>query len=143
MQFAAVSLIEDSLRFLPLRVFSMEELGRLSTACREKAIMVGRDSFFDLSTAYLGRSCLGQHLKLNSFHRKMHCSQNLRICHSFVEVLVGTSSLIAISRAHHSEVWDETQRWNGLNRLMGRAILSNLNLVQLLRGKHMRKKTTN
>lgn len=44
----------NRLRIKPFRVFSMEELGRLGTAWREKAIMVGRDSFFDLSTAYLG-----------------------------------------------------------------------------------------
>ena len=42
------------------------------------------------------------------------------------KILVGTSSLIAVGWAHHSEVRDETQRWNGLNGLMGRAILSNL-----------------
>ena len=45
----------QTLKGVPLRVFSMEELGRLGTACRENAIMVGRDSFFDLSTAYLKR----------------------------------------------------------------------------------------
>ena len=45
---------DNPLRIKPFSVFSMEELGRLGTAWREKAIMVGRDSFFDLSTAYLG-----------------------------------------------------------------------------------------
>ena len=47
------------------------------------------------------------------------------------KVLVGTRGLIAISRAHHGEIWDETQRWNGLNGLMGGAILSDLNSPKL------------
>ena len=38
----------------PFMVFSMDELGKLSTAWREKAIIVGRDSFLERSTAYLG-----------------------------------------------------------------------------------------
>ena len=50
-------------------------------------------------------------------------------------MLVGTRGLIAISRAHHGEIWDETQRWNGLNGLMGGAILSDLNLSKLARPK--------
>ena len=35
------------------------------------------------------------------------------------KILVGTSSLVAVGWAHHSEVGDETQRWNGLNGLVG------------------------
>ena len=130
----------NRLRIKPFRVFSMEELGRLGTAWREKAIMVGRDSFFDLSTAYLEFNvtvalCLTQH---HWFPAKCHDTSSSDFKFSpkrsyvstilFVldKILVGTSSLVAVGWAHHSEVGDETQRWNGLNGLMGRAILSNL-----------------
>ena len=86
----------NRLRIKPFRVFSMEELGRLGTAWREKAIMVGRDSFFDLSTAYLGvqrHSCVMSYsiplisskmprhkqFRLQIFTKKKRCKHHL-IC---------------------------------------------------------------
>ena len=52
----------------------MDELGKLSTAWREKAIIVGRDSFLERSTAYLGqhgRDAVDGH-PLFGFHHGLH-----------------------------------------------------------------------
>lgn len=59
--------------------------------------------------------------------------RSLHVFISLTQVLVGTGSLIAISGAHHCQVRDETQRWDGLDGLMGRAILSDLSLTKILK----------
>lgn len=50
----------------------------------------------------------------------------LAFLHFQAEALVGTRRLVAVGGAHHSEVRNQTQRWDGLNGLMGRTILTNL-----------------